>query len=469
MSKTIEEPARRTPLVDHYDVVIAGAGTAGVIAAVASARNGARTLLVERGGFLGGNIPAQLLEHSAGWFDAHGTRIVGGLPQELVDRLVARGASPGHVRDDTGYTRYRVPVNHEAYKSIVSAWIAEVGIDVLLFSPVCAVIADRRAAESVHAEGVNGVIVENKSGRTAYSARTVVDCTGDADVAFLAGCTLLSQPGAATQPVSLLFKIGGIDHAVLLDYVAANPGEFKMGVSAEQLRGEAHVNLWGFTSLLKRAHTDGVLSLLRNELHYSGEVSSGEAVINFTRFAADATRAEDLAAAEAVLRKQVLECVAFFCNYVPGCERAFLAATASNVGVRESRRIAGAYVLTEADIRSGRQFNDNVALGGFPIDSHDPKGPSMDGTEPVRRGYGIPYRSLLPGEVDRLLVAGRCISADRRALASARITGTCMAMGQAAGTAAALSATSNRLPRDLDLARLQRTLRDQGAILSLSP
>jgi hypothetical protein len=459
VTRTIEEPARRTRLVERYDVIVAGAGTAGVIAAVAAARNGARTLLTERGGFLGGNIPAQLLEHSAGWFDAHGTRVVGGLPQELVDRLVAAGASPGHVRDDTGYTRYRVPVNHEAYKSIVSAWIAEAQIDVLLFSPVCAVMAERGS--------LGGVIVENKSGRTAYSASAVVDCTGDADVALLAGCAFLSQPGAATQPVSLLFKIGGIDHGLLLDYVEANPDEFKMGVAPAQLRGEPHVNLWGFTSLLRRAHQGGVLSLLRNELHYSGETASGEAVINFTRYAADATRAEDLAAAEAVLRRQVLECVRFFRDYVPGCARVFLAATASNVGVRESRRIAGAYVLTESDIRSGRQFDDNVALGGFPIDSHDPKGPSMDGTEPIRRGYGIPYRALLPGEVDRLLVAGRCISADRRALASARITGTCMAMGQAAGTAAARAAASNRLPRNLDLARLQATLRQQGAILGL--
>jgi hypothetical protein len=461
VERTIEEPARRTRLIERYDVIVAGAGTAGVIAAVAAARNGARTLLTERSGFLGGNIPAQLLEHSAGWFDAHGTRVVGGLPQELVDRLVAAGASPGHVRDDTGYTRYRVPVNHEAYKSIVSAWIAEVGIDVLLFSPVCAIVS-----APMHG-GLGGVIVENKSGRTAYSARAIVDCSGDADVAQLAGCAFLSQPGAETQPVSLLFKIGGIDHGLLLDYVEARPGEFKMGVTPAQLRGEPHVNLWGFTSLLKAAHADGVLTLLRNELHYSGETASGEAVINFTRYAADATRAEDLAVAEAVLRRQVLECVTFFRRYVPGCAQAFLAATASNVGVRESRRIAGAYVLTESDIRSGRQFDDNVALGGFPIDSHDPKGPSMDGTEPIRRGYGIPYRALLPGSVDRLLVAGRCISADRRALASARITGTCMAMGQAAGTAAALAAASNALPRDLDLARLQGRLREQGAILEL--
>ena len=459
MSKTIQEPARLTRLVDGYDVIVAGAGTAGVVAAIAAARNGARVLLVERGGFLGGHIAGQLLEHSAGWFDAHGTRIVGGMPQELVERLVAAGASPGHIRDDTGYTRYRMPVNHEIYKSVVTAWVVETGIDVLLFSPVCSVMSD--------SAGPQGVIVENKSGRAAYSAKVMVDCTGDADIAWLAGCELLSSPGDATQPVSLLFKLGGIDHGELLNYVASNPSEFKMGVAPEQLRQEPHVNLWGFGDLLKRAHADGVLSLLRRELHYSGEIARGEAVINFTRHPADATRADDLTTAEIVLRRQVLEALTFFRKYVPGCEEAFLAATASSVGVRESRRIAGIYELTESDIRSGRHFADNVALGGFPIDSHDPKGPSMDGTEPVKRGYGIPFGALLPRRVDRLLVAGRCISADRRALASARITGTCMAMGQAAGTAAALSAASNATPRKLPLPRLQDRLKEQGAIVAL--
>ena len=126
-------------------MVVAGAGTAGIVAAIAAARNGARVLLVERGGFLGGHIAGQLLEHSAGWFDARGTRIVGGMPQELVERLVAAGASPGHIRDDTGYTRYRVPVNHEIYKSVVTAWVVETGINRSGRCRACGAQGDRRA------------------------------------------------------------------------------------------------------------------------------------------------------------------------------------------------------------------------------------------------------------------------------------------------------------------------------------
>lgn len=455
--KTITEPARQTPLIDTYDVIVAGGGTAGVIAAIAAARNGARTLLVERGGFLGGHIASQLLEHSAGWFDAKGSRIVAGLPQELIDRLVKAGASPGHVRDDTGYTLSRVPVNHEMFKSVVTAMAAEAGVSLLLFSPVVDTLKVGNK--------VTGVILENKSGRTAYSATAVIDCTGDADVAQRAGCSFLSEPQADTQPVSLLFKLGGIDHAKLLDHVASHSTDFKLGVPVDALRTEDYVNLWGFGPELARAFIDGVVFLKRNELHYSGWVRSGEAVINVTRFAADATRAEQMADAEVALRRQVLEFTEFFRRYIPGAAHCFLTASASCVGVRESRRIRGRTVLTDQDVRTGRRFLDVALRGGFPIDSHDPKGASLDSAEHLPGGYDIPLSALLPHKIDGLIVAGRCISAERKALASARITGTCMAMGQAAGTAAALAARNKQSLKDLDVAKLQDLLSDQGAIL----
>jgi hypothetical protein len=451
------EPAREIPVIDDYTVIVAGGGTAGMVAAVAAARNGAKVLLLERSGFLGGNIATQLLEHSAGWFDGGGAPIVGGLPEELVRRLMAAGASPGHVRDDTGYTHFRVPVNHEAFKSVVAAWVAEAGVAVRLFTPVCAVLRDERA--------VSGVIVENKSGRIAYTARVLIDCSGDADAAALAGCPMLSRPDDDVQPASLLFKIGGIDYARLLDFVDASASCFKLGVPVEQLRGEPYVNLWGFGPELRRAFADKVLSVERNELHFAGVVAQSEAVINLTRYATNGTSAEQLAAAEIALRRQVLEGVSFFRRYVPGCEAVFLSATAACVGVRESRRILGLYELKDDDIRQGRNFDDAIALGGFPMDSHDPHGASLDGTEHVRQAYGIPYRALVPMGTDGILVAGRCISAERRALASARITGTCMAMGQAAGTAAALAAAGNCSPRTLDIASLRATLLAQGAIL----
>lgn len=455
--KTITEPARETRLVEDYDVIVAGGGTAGIIAAIAAARNGARTLVLERGGFLGGHIASQLLEHSAGWFDAQGRRLVAGIPQELVDRLVSAGASPGHVRDDTGYTLSRVPVNHEMFKSVATRMVAEAGVDLLLFSPVVDVI--------VQGGALRAVIVENKSGRTAYACKVGIDCTGDADLAERAGSEFLSEPGASTQPVSLLFKLGGIDHQAMLDHVEKHPEDFKMGVPVRALRGEDHVNLWGFGRELKRALADGVVSLERNELHYSGWVRSGEGVVNVTRFAADATRAEEIARAEVVLRKQVLEFTEMFRRYVSGAQNCFLAASASCVGVRESRRIRGQVVLADDDVRRGRRFDDAVLRGGFPIDSHDPKGASLDSAEHVEAGYDIPLRALLPVNVDGLVVAGRCISAERKALASARISGTCMAMGEAAGTAAAVAVASGRSVGQIDASAVRERLRAEGVIV----
>lgn len=453
---TLFEPARHTSITDDYDVIVAGAGTAGIVAAVAAARNGARTLVLERMGFMGGHIATQLLEHSAGWFDAKGAATVGGLPVELAQRLIEAGASPGHVSDDTGYTRFRLPVDHEAFKSVVTQWLVEEGIDFLVYTPVVGL---------VEREGRVAVLVENKTGRRAYTATAVVDCTGDADVCAHAGCEFLSQPGDTSQPVSLLFKIGGIDHRQLLAYVRSHSSAFKLGVDPETLSGQRHVNLWGFGELLAKGFADGVLSLERAEFHYAGDTETGEAVINATRVAADATDAMALSRAEAVLRKQVLEFVTFFRTYLPGGDKAHLIATAACVGVRESRRIRGCGILTDDDVRQGRRQPDAIARGGFPIDSHDAKGKSMEAAEHVPSGYDIPLRALVPFKGPNLIVAGRCISAERKALASARITGTCMAMGQAAGTAAAMSAHSGIPIRALDVEKLRDILHRQGALL----
>jgi hypothetical protein len=456
---TIYEPARETPVANIVDVVVAGGGTAGVVSAIASARNGAKTLLLERSGFLGGHIAGQLLEHSAGWHDTKGDQIVAGIPQEIVDRLVEIGASPGHVRDDTGYTKFRVPIHHEEFKSLVTLMLAESGVKILVYSPLVQALVEDGV--------VKGVVVENKSGRQAFLAKVVVDCTGDADVAVLASARFYKggEDDGLLQPVSLLFKLGGIDFSQLIGYVERNPDEFKLGVSADILKDGDYINLWGFGALLEKGYVDGVLSLKRKEMHFAGWLRTGEAVINVTRYAADGTNVEELSQAEIVLRRQVLEFVQLFRRYVPGCAHSYLSASASGVGVRETRRIVGIYQLSEDDVVTGRRFSDAIAQGGFPIDSHDPLGISMEATEQIQTAYDIPYRCLVPADVDGLIVAGRCISASRRALASARITGTVMAMGQASGTAAALCAQGDILPRDLNIASLQSKLINQGALL----
>ncbi|MFC0220830.1 FAD-dependent oxidoreductase [Pseudochelatococcus lubricantis] len=456
---TIREPEREIQVLGAHDVIVAGGGTAGVMAAIAAARNGASTLILERSGFFGGNIATQLLEHSAGWQDAAGHPIVGGLPLEMIDRLKAGGASPGLVDDDTGYTRTRLPVEHELFKSLIVEWLDEEGVAIMPQAPVVAVSG---AGVASGTEAALHAICETRSGRIAFCAKAMVDATGDADLFAKARCDF--HPTSATQPVSMMFKLGNVDHAAALAYVRANPGDFKMDAGQPGFEGRHYYNLWGYGALLRRGFEAGIVSLDRKEMHVACHVLTREAVINVTRYAADATDAGDMARAELVLRRQVREFVRFFRKMVPGYESTFLSATASCVGVRESRRIKGRATLTDDDVRSGRDFADAVARGGFPIDSHDAKGNSMDGTEPVPSGYDIPLGAMLPVNGPNLIAAGRCISAERRALASARITGTCMAMGQAAGTAAALSALSGIPMVDLDIAQLQQRLREQGAL-----
>lgn len=455
--KKIIEPAREIAIDGEYDVIVSGGGTAGVIAAIAAVRNGASTLLIERGGFIGGHIATQLLEHSVGWFDADGNQVVGGLANELVDRLIANGASPGHVRDDTGYTRKRLPIEHELFKSVVCDWLAKEGVELLIHTPAVSVIEQNDETF---------VVVESKSGRLAYRAYALIDATGDADLCAYSGCEFLSDVDGETQPVSMLFKMAGVDNDKVLDYVNANSADFKLGIDPHQMRGEDFINLWGFGQLLAKGFEDGILSLNRNELHYSGHVKTGEAVINVTRYAVDATNAREMGIAEAALRLQVMEFVRFFQKRVPGFENSFLSATAACAGVRESRRIKGTSVLTDNDVRSGAQASDAVARGGFPMDSHDSKGNSMDGTEHVPSGYDIPLGVMLPTSGPNMIVAGRCISAERKALASARITGTCIAMGQAAGTAAAISAKTNTHMKSLNVRKIQKKLLEQGAIFA---
>lgn len=451
--QTVLEGERAIPVHGPYDVAVAGGGTAGILAAIAAARAGASTILLERGGFFGGHIATQLLEHSAGWYDANGQKVVGGLPDELVERLKQAGGSPGHVTDDTGYTRMRLPVEHELFKSVVVEWLDDEGVQVMPQSPVAAAIEH---------DGLLHVICETKSGRVAFAARAAVDTTGDADLCARAGCNF--HPMDAMQPVSMLFKLGNVDHDAALAYVSAHPEDFKMEAGFPDFSGRSHYNLWGYGSLLKKGREAGLLSLDRNEMHVACHVHSREAVINVTRFAADATDTFAMARAEVALRRQVREFTRFFREMIPGYENSFLSATASCVGVRESRRIRGVSTLMDDDVRKGRRFADAVARGGFPIDSHDAHGNSMDGTEHVPAGYDIPLSVLLPESGPNIIVAGRNISAERRALASARITGTCMAMGQAAGTAAALSALGNMPLRQLDVSALQARLRQDGAI-----
>jgi hypothetical protein len=456
MVDVIHEPAQDVLVSTSIDVLVVGAGSAGVAAAVSAAECGVCVVLVDASGMVGGTLAAQLLEHSAGFHDAAGNPVIGGFGQRLVDRLTAYGASPGHVRDDTGYTATRTPINHAELSLCEAVLLNEAGVPVLLNSPVVRVVRSQRE--------VQAAILEGKSGRHAVRARFMVDCSGDADLAARAGAAFQSDE-ESLQPASLLFKLGGIDFEHLIAYMRDNPSDFRPGSTIPDAAG-THMSLWGFGQLLRRGHVAGALSLRRYELHFAGWPSRHEAVINVTRVKSDPLNPAWSGAAAGALSLQVLEFARFFRKFVPGCQDAYIVAVASRIGVRESRRIAGEYTLTREDLLRGARFPDAIAQCGFPIDIHDETGPSLSHAEQLRSAFDIPYRCLIPRGLDNLLVAGRCISCTHEALGSVRLTAPCFATGEAAGVGAALCVTSGCAASQIDVMALRSKLLDRGALLA---
>ena len=454
------EEARDIPIAHRADVIVVGGGVAGVSAAIAAARTGVDTLLIERYGALGGNLTIGLLEASMSFHDRQGRQLIGGIPDEIVQRLKAAGGSIGHVEDDVGYTGTVTPYDPEELKMVCLEMTQDASVRLLLHSWVVSAIRDGKR--------LAGLVLENKSGRQVAVAKAFVDCSGDADLAALAGAQFLKGRASdgLTQPMSILFKLGNVDVAGVLSYVDAHPEDFKTwGQPLSRLKSSRSIHLWGFGSILERGHASGTLPFQRSEMHVQIDPARGEAIINATRFSGDGTKTEDLTRAEIALRRQVKALAAYLKATCPGFERSYLMTTAIGAQVRETRRIVGEYTLSQADVVDGTEFPDAVVLSGFPADLHSPEGKGMESH--MTKTHQIPYRCLVPKDVDGLLVAGRCVSASREALGAIRQTAPAMAMGQAAGTAAALSVQTQSEPRNLSIELLQRELRSAKAILDI--
>src|SRR5499427_3609844 len=452
------EEARDIPITHRADVIVVGGGVAGVAAALAASRTGADTLLIERYGALGGNLTIGLLEASMSFHDRQGKQLIGGIPDEIIRRLREAGGTVGHVVDDVGYAGTVTPYDPEELKMVCLQMTQEAGVRLLLHTWVVRAIRNDRR--------LTGVIVENKSGRQVAQASVFVDCSGDADVAALAGVEFAQgrEGDGLTQPMSILFKLGKVDVDAVLGYVEAHPEDFKTwDRSLDRLRASKSIHLWGFGCILEAGYLSGALPFHRSEMHVQIDPERGEAIINATRFAGDGTRTDELTRAEVALRRQVKTLVAHLRASCPGFERAYLMTTAMGVQVRENRRIIGIYTLTKEDVVSRTRFPDAVVVSGFPADLHSPDGKGME--THITKTHQVPYRCLVPKEVDGLLVAGRCVSATREALAAIRQTAPAMAMGQAAGTAAALSVLTQNTPRRLSVDLLRSELIKAKVIL----
>ena len=414
-----------------YDVVVAGAGSAGATAAIAAARAGARTLLVERLGFLGG-ISTAVLDTFYAFFTPgrRPRKVVSGIFDEVVAALRAEDAAferPNTYGAGTGIT-----YDPETLKRVWEELVLAAGADVLLHAFVHGVERD--------GERVTGLRLWTKGGERLVGARCLVDATGDADLVHLAGGPYENAARAgAVQSLSTVFRLANVDVA-----------------RAEAVPKEA---LW---ERMRSAAASGRYALPRLEGSIHRTTQEGVMTALLTRVRdVDATDPEALTRAEIEGRRQCCEYVRFLRDGVPGYERAVLVSTSPAIGVRESRRVLGDYVLTADDVLGARRFDDQVARCGAPIEEHHAGSDTRWVYLEEGLAYGIPYRSLLPRGVEGLLVAGRCFSATHDAHASARSMATCMAMGQAAGTAAALAAAT--VPRDLGPEHLRARLAADGA------
>lgn len=421
------------------DILVCGGGVAGTMAAVAAARAGAQVVLLERYGFLGGNATAGAVAQFNSWQTANGRRVVAGLAQEVVDRLRRYGAAGEHMTFvmSTGHRMDRVEYAPEVLKLVLDDMVSEAGVQSLLHASVLDVSREARRIDRVR--------VLTKGGPLAIQPRVLVDASGDMDAMRQAGANFLPlDEGEALQPATMMFRFGPIDFARLEALTAAE-----------------------VAALARQGYEQGALA--RAALHVARDPYSDDGWFNISRLAIDATDALALGRAEMEGRRQAWNAAQFLNLHVPGCERGRLVAFGTQVGIRETRRVLGDHVLTAEELLRPVHFDDAIAAGAYPIDIHPAAGGELEYTSlGDDHAYQIPYRSLCPQGLDNALVAGRGVSATHQALAAIRVMTISMAVGQAAGTAAAMTAdlAGDSTVGSIDIRKLGRTLQDAGALLA---
>ena len=436
----IVEAEKKTPVSLEANVIVVGGGPAGLAASVAAARNGAKTVLIERYGYLGGMITAGLCPT----FMGVDRRIIRGIFSEILDRLYAEKAAS----KESFFTQF----DPEILKFISQDLAIKAGVKLLLHSWVVDAITS--------GSKIDGVIIENKSGRQAVLGKIIIDASGDGDVAVKAGASF-NMGGTPEQTLTMLFRVGGVDMDVLNKLRKENP---EFANKPHPPSPPNHMFYRVPNKMVEDARKKGELHLSHETIQVIALPLPGIVLVNAGHIIGMGTNVDDLIRGEIQSREQAVSVVKFLRKNVHGFESSFILDTPIGIGVRESRRIVGEYILVKNDIIQGKRFSDVIAQNKMPIDIH---GPGDKHTWiPLEEAYDIPYRCLLPKNIDNLLIAGRCISVDHETEASIRSIPCCFATGQAAGTAAALSIRNSISPKNLKVEILQKALTEQGTILS---
>ena len=457
------------PVLAETGVLVVGGGPAGLAAAIASAHAGADTLLVERYGFYGGVI-TQALMGSITWYRYAQTVDAGGVCAEiearakaiggsinlltvlkdpaLTELFVSRAEAAGLVVD--GKPTYEV-LRTEMFKAVADALVVDAGVTPLLHCSVVDVLKDGNT--------IRGVITESKSGRQVILAKRVIDATGDADVAALAGAPFTQAPKNELMEVSTNFSVSNVDLGTFVTYVA-----MQNRTMADWVTEDCGKEMNGFSTHVFQAFqeaaeageipSDVVIRAFPGGFTPGGSVLSLNAV---HQYGVDPTSVWDLTGAEIEGRRRVLMAMDVLRSRVPGFENAELSTIGASIGCRESRKIQGEYRITGDDVRNQARFEDSIGIFPEFLDAY-----GILCLPTTGRYFHVPYRITVPQGVENLLVAGRCVSGDRVSFAATRQMGCCMVTGQGAGVAAALSLQQNRTCRQVDVAKLQAALVAQG-------
>jgi hypothetical protein len=441
--KTIEEPARQVPLYGEYEVAVLGGGPAGIAAAVAAARAGRRTLLIERYGFLGGMGTAAGVTNFCGLHaNVHGQmhRVVQGVASDLLARIDRLGGlnAPHLILGKILAQAY----DTAAYKIAADDLLLSHKVDILFHALGAGVV--------MHDEKrVNALVVETKAGRQAVRGGIFIDCSGDGDLAAWAGARyeVGDNAGSMLYP-SMMFRLNGVDPEKAADAWRTIP------------------------ALMEKAEAAGTHRFPRKAAIVRPQRSPIEWRVNFTQLARDDGTAinglepDDLTRGEIDGRRQAVEAFNFL-RTVPGFEKSYIVDLPPQLGIRETRRVVGGYMLSGEDVLGCASFEDSIGVNGWPMESHV-AGDVIFSFPPIPQSRGfneLPYRMLTPEGLDNLLVAGRCASMTHDGQSAARVSGACFAMGEAAGTAAALALDGNAVPRHIAVEKLQQQLRQQGAFI----
>ena len=441
--KTIEEPARQIPIYGEYEVAVLGGGPAGIAAAVAAARAGRRTLLIERYGFLGGMGTAAGVTNFCGlhanvYGEMH--RVVQGVASDLLERIDRLGGlnAPHLVLGKILAQAY----DTAAYKIAADDLLATHKVDILFHALGAGVVMQDN-------KRINVLMVETKAGRQAVRAKIFIDCSGDGDLAAWAGAPFEvgDNAGSMLYP-SMMFRLNGID---------------------PDRAGEAWRTI---PALMEEAEAAGTHRFPRKAAIVRPQRSQIEWRVNFTQLAREDGSAinglepDDLTRGEIDGRRQAIAAFEFL-RTVPGFEKSYIVDLPPQLGIRETRRVVGGYMLSGEDVLGCASFDDSIGVNGWPMESHIAgdvifKFPDIPGS----RGFNeLPYRMLVPEGVDNLLMAGRCASMTHDGQSAARVSGACFAMGEAAGAAAALALSGNTIVRDIAVEKLQQALTAQGAFI----